>query len=203
MMQARIDRAVRTRAMVSGAWAVQCTDTATGPSDGGIHQPLNPPSTSCGGPRPPAAVDADHESWKPSPSTSQQPSGQLSTVISRPVRDCDVTVAVGPPAATPGAGRSGAARTTRSTSRPVSRPFVVANRCVPAVSDDVDPSHGSAVTALPASRSAVDPCTRSGSGRPSIVTRSSRQPLSKVVGIVVAVMPERSLIAAGSTTGSP
>ena len=56
---------------------------STGPSDGGIHQPLNPPSTSCGSPRSPSAVDADHESWKPSPSTSQHPSGQPSTVTSR------------------------------------------------------------------------------------------------------------------------
>ena len=42
-----------------------------------MHQPLNPPSTSVGGPRLPAAVVADQESWKPSPSTSQQPFGQL------------------------------------------------------------------------------------------------------------------------------
>ena len=126
--QARTASAVRISAIVSGVWAVQCTDTATGPLDGGIHQPLNPPSTSCGGPRLPAAVDADQESWKPSPSTSQQPSGQRSTVTSRPVRDCDVTVAVGPSPAAPGVGRSGAASTTRSTSRPVSSPFAVASR---------------------------------------------------------------------------
>ena len=39
----------RTRAIVSGRWAVQRIATSTGPDDGGIHHPLKPPSTSCGG----------------------------------------------------------------------------------------------------------------------------------------------------------
>ena len=91
----------------------------------------------------------------------------------------------------PGVGRSGAARTTRSMSRPVSRPFAVASRWLPAASSSVDPSHGSASTGSPASSAAVEPCTRTGSGAPSSVTRSSRHPLSKLGGMVAATIPER------------
>jgi hypothetical protein len=61
-----------------------------------MRQPLNPPSTSVGGPRLPAAVVADQESWKPSPRTSQQAFGHWSTVTFRLRRLDDVTVAVGP-----------------------------------------------------------------------------------------------------------
>jgi hypothetical protein len=50
-------------AALSGRCAVQPTHTVTAPSCGGIHHPLNPPATSCGGPSEPAAVAADHETW--------------------------------------------------------------------------------------------------------------------------------------------
>ena len=44
-----------------GPWAVHCITTSTGSSLGGIRQPLNPPSTSCGGPRStPSAVADQH-----------------------------------------------------------------------------------------------------------------------------------------------
>ena len=83
-MQASSATTVSSRATLSGVCAVHRRLTSVGPFEGGIHQPLNPPSTSCGGSEiSPASVDADQDSWKPSPSTSQQPSGQLSTVTVR------------------------------------------------------------------------------------------------------------------------
>ena len=75
-MQATTAMTESTRAMVSGRCDVHSMVTTVGWSAGGIHQPLKPPSTIVGGPRSsPSAVRADQESWKPSPSTSQQPSG--------------------------------------------------------------------------------------------------------------------------------
>ena len=142
-------------------------DTAVGPSAGGIHQPLNPPSTKVGGPRSPAGVDADHESWKPSPSTSQQPSGQWSTVTSRLVRPVSVTTAVGPPSGDelPLVGvvpaDVGPASTIRSICRPVVAPGAVVRRWVPAARSTAPP-HGVAITASPASRSVTDASTRTG-----------------------------------------
>ena len=191
------------RANVSGRCAVQRMATSTGRSVGAIHQPLKPPSTSCGGPRLPAAVEADQDGWKPSPSTSQHPSGHPSTVTSRLVRPDARTVTSGGDPADDGAaaGRSALARTTRSTSRPVTDPGAVATRCVPAASSS-GPSHGSAATGSPASRSATSPWTRTGTAIPSTVTRSSRHPVSSCAGTVVGAPIVISLTAAGSTTGS-
>ena len=146
---------VEPRAIVNGRCAVHEIDTVTGSLDGSIHHPLKPPSTSCGAPRSPSAVDADHDSWNPSPSTSQHPSGQPSTVTSRSSRPCAVTVAVGP--VVRGAGRSGAASTTRSTSSPLSAPVPVVIRCVPASSSIASPSHRVTSRASPASAAAAVP----------------------------------------------
>ena len=98
-----------------------------------IHQPLKPPSTSCGGPRSPAVgrcrprlveALAEHEPAarrrirRPSPRGSSRPDS--------------VTVAVGSAAAR-AAARSGAASTMRSTCRPVPLRASSAMRCVPGV----------------------------------------------------------------------
>ena len=146
---------VRTRAIVSGRWAVHRTSTATGSADGGIHQPLNPPSTSCGGPRSPSAVDADHDVVEALAEHEPAPVGAA----------VDGDVAAGAAAAgrpspsavrSPRAGRSGAARTRRSTSRPV----IAARRRRDPVHAGVEVdrravAHASASRASPASAAAT------------------------------------------------
>jgi len=199
-MHASTVNTVRARAIVSGRCAVQRIATSTGPSLGGTHQPLNPPSTSCGAPRSPAAVDADQDSWKPSPRTSQHPSRQPSTVTSRCRRPCPVTVAVGAAGAS---RRTPDVRTTRSTSRPVRAPGVDAMRWVPASSTSCSSPQTLAPSGAPASASASVPVTRTGSGVPSTLSRSSRQPVSMRSGTVARGPIESSLIAAGCSTGSP
>ena len=152
--------------------------TATGSADGGIHQPLKPPSTSCGGPRSPAAVDADHESWKPSPSTSQQPSGQPSTVTSRLVRLRSVTVAVGAVACRPVRGGEDQAIDVEP-GQPV--PGADAIRCMPARASRRLAQRWRR-RASPASEVGDRRPDAHGDRSPSMVRRSSRHPVSKSAG---------------------
>ena len=95
---------------------------------------MNPPATSCDGPSDPAAVVAAHDGWWPSPTISQQPSGQSSTVIVRlqPIAvDHRGRRTVG--RAGPAVGRaSPPARTMRSTCSPLRRLCCPVTATVPA-----------------------------------------------------------------------
>ena len=115
-------RSGRWRAL-SGALRRPADPHRDGPSCGGIHQPLNPPATSCGGPSDPSAVRADHDGWWPSPTISQQPSGSCSTVIVRLSRSLSThrgTRSGRRPGERPASATS-PARTRRSTCSPLRR----------------------------------------------------------------------------------
>ena len=100
---------------------------------------------------------ADHDSWKPSPSTSQHPSGQLSTMTVRLRRSCDVDGHRGRVRAIgSGSGARAGLSTTRSTVDAGGRAGVVVSRWAPSVEARALPARTDvAATASPASRSAV------------------------------------------------
>ena len=64
-----------TRAMVRGRCEVQCRVTSVGPSDGGMRQPLNPPSTGAGGPGCPRRWSPTRSRGSPRRAPASSPSG--------------------------------------------------------------------------------------------------------------------------------
>src|SRR3546814_6881088 len=88
---------------------------------------------------------------------------------------------------------------------PTSRPHAVLTSWLPAARSRATAEQRSRSRPRPALASADRPLTRTGRGAPSTVTRSSRQPVSIVVGGGAGVTPgsDTSAKATGRTEGSP
>ena len=175
---------------------------STGPSHGGIHQPLKPPSTSCGGPRSagrrrrrPGVVEALAEHEPAAVRAAVDGDVAAGAALRRHRRRSGRRPRSPRPAAGPATGRPArrGRRRARCRRRSSSSAGGSRRRASSVGRRTARPSTGS-----PARRSAIDALRRApATGAPSSVTRSSRHPVSSRSGTTVRASADISLIAAG------
>ena len=205
-MSAMTAAAEAPSAILKGCCTVHSIRTVVGAVVGSIHQPLAFPSTSCGVPRSPVGVLADHAVLKPSPRTTQHPAGHGGTSMVLKRRPVSVTTGICGSIVEGEAGcAAGSTKATWSTLNPVLAPAVVVKRWCPA-SKSIESSQGCALNGAPSSASAVSTRNDSAMGSPSNSAKPTWHCAASVrLGPISSESPSNvsSLMAAGRTTGSP